>query len=102
MSASRLRGRHGTDESAEVVDIPLPLWIRRVAVRNSCSSASVVRWAGNGEEPEAANLLTALLKALKRGMARAPQNTKSPVNTGDLKYRYRDSNPGFRRERAAS
>ena len=28
--------------------------------------------------------------------------TKPPNTTGVLKYRYRDSNPGFRRERAAS
>jgi integrase len=35
-------------------------------------------------------------------VAHPPQNTKSPVNTGDSEYRYRDSNPGFRRERAAS
>lgn len=35
-------------------------------------------------------------------VAHPPPNTKSPVNTEDSKYRYRDSNPGFRRERAAS
>ena len=29
-------------------------------------------------------------------------NEKTPESTGVLKYRYRDSNPGFRRERAAS
>jgi hypothetical protein len=27
---------------------------------------------------------------------------RADENTGVLKYRYRDSNPGFRRERAAS
>jgi hypothetical protein len=31
-----------------------------------------------------------------------PNNDETPDNTGVLKYRYRDSNPGFRRERAAS
>ena len=31
-----------------------------------------------------------------------PQARQTPVNTGALKYRYRDSNPGFRRERALS
>jgi hypothetical protein len=35
-------------------------------------------------------------------MAQDPQNEKTPVDTGVSKYRYRDSNPGFRRERAAS
>jgi hypothetical protein len=35
-------------------------------------------------------------------VAHSPQNDETPVNTGVLKYRYRDSNPGFRRERAAS
>jgi hypothetical protein len=35
-------------------------------------------------------------------VAHAPQNDETPDNTGVLKYRYRDSNPGFRRERAAS
>ncbi len=30
------------------------------------------------------------------------KNDETPENTGVLKYRYRDSNPGFRRERAAS
>ena len=31
-----------------------------------------------------------------------PQERRNPRKTGVLKYRYRDSNPGFRRERAAS
>ena len=35
-------------------------------------------------------------------VAQRSQNDETPVNTGVLKYRYRDSNPGFRRERAAS
>jgi integrase len=35
-------------------------------------------------------------------VAHPTENTKSPVNMGDSEYRYRDSNPGFRRERAAS
>ena len=35
-------------------------------------------------------------------VARDPRNDETPENTGVLKYRYRDSNPGFRRERAAS
>jgi hypothetical protein len=37
-----------------------------------------------------------------RTVAHPRQNAKSPLGTGDLKYRYRDSNPGYRRERAAS
>ena len=35
-------------------------------------------------------------------VAHDPENDETPENTGVLKYRYRDSNPGFRRERAAS
>jgi integrase len=35
-------------------------------------------------------------------VAHEPKNDETPENTGVLKYRYRDSNPGFRRERAAS
>ena len=35
-------------------------------------------------------------------VAHPPQNAKTPVDTGVSEYRYRDSNPGFRRERAAS
>ena len=35
-------------------------------------------------------------------VAHDPENAETPENTGVLKYRYRDSNPGFRRERAAS
>ncbi len=35
-------------------------------------------------------------------VAHAPENAETPENSGVLKYRYRDSNPGFRRERAAS
>jgi hypothetical protein len=33
-------------------------------------------------------------------VAHDPTNDETPENTGVLKYRYRDSNPGFRRERA--
>jgi hypothetical protein len=35
-------------------------------------------------------------------VAHDPTNDETPENAGVLKYRYRDSNPGFRRERAAS
>ncbi len=35
-------------------------------------------------------------------VAHYPNNDETPASTGVLKYRYRDSNPGFRRERAAS
>ena len=35
-------------------------------------------------------------------VAHDPQNAETPESSGVLKYRYRDSNPGFRRERAAS
>jgi Phage integrase family len=37
-----------------------------------------------------------------RTVAHDSQNDETPKNTGVLQYRYRDSNPGFRRERAAS
>jgi hypothetical protein len=33
---------------------------------------------------------------------RTPLNDETPVVTGVSEYRYRDSNPGYRRERAAS
>ena len=42
------------------------------------------------------------ITTLAQTVAHASQNDETPVNTGVLKYRYRDSNPGFRRERAAS
>jgi hypothetical protein len=35
-------------------------------------------------------------------VADEPQNAETPDNARVLKYRYRDSNPGYRRERAAS
>ena len=35
-------------------------------------------------------------------VAQEPNNDETPATTGVLQYRYRDSNPGFRRERAAS
>ena len=35
-------------------------------------------------------------------VAHDPTNEKTPATARVLKYRYRDSNPGFRRERAAS
>jgi hypothetical protein len=34
--------------------------------------------------------------------SREPETPKAPMNTGLSKYRHGDSNPGFRRERAAS
>jgi len=40
-----------------------------------------------------------LTPTVAQTVARPPQNDETPVNTGVLKYRYRDSNPGFRRER---
>jgi integrase len=76
-------------------------------------------WAGHGDvrqtwnryghlvpggEREAAERLSAYLDAptVAQTVAHRARNAKSPASTGDLKYRYRDSNPGFRRERAAS
>jgi integrase len=35
-------------------------------------------------------------------VAHPPHNSETPVKTGVSEYRYRDSNPGYRRERAAS
>ncbi len=43
-----------------------------------------------------------LTPTVAQTVAHAPKNDENPVDTGLLKYRYRDSNPGFRRERAAS
>jgi hypothetical protein len=42
------------------------------------------------------------LPTVAQTVAHHPENDETPDNTGVLKYRYRDSNPGFRRERAAS
>jgi hypothetical protein len=54
-----------------------------------------------GGEDAARERLDAYLNARQRPttVAQDPQNDETPVNTGVLKYRYRDSNPGFRRER---
>ena len=80
-------------------------------------------WAGHGDvrqtwnryghlvpggEEQARERLDAYLNPPKpipteaQTVAHDPQNAETPVNTGLLQYRYRDSNPGFRRERAAS
>ena len=76
-------------------------------------------WAGHGDvrqtwnryghlvpggEREAAERLSAYLDTptVAQTVAHEPQNDETPATTGVLKYRYRDSNPGFRRERAAS
>ncbi len=80
-------------------------------------------WAGHGDvrqtwnryghlvpggEEQARERLDAYLNPPKptptvaQTVAQDPQNDETPVATGVLKYRYRDSNPGFRRERAAS
>jgi hypothetical protein len=55
-----------------------------------------------GGEEEAASRLHAFQHVPKPTVAHPLQNAESPVNAGDSEYRYRDSNPGFRRERAAS
>jgi hypothetical protein len=44
-----------------------------------------------GGEEEAASRLDAILQVQKAIVAHPPQNTHSPVNTRDSKYRYRDS-----------
>jgi integrase len=76
-------------------------------------------WAGHGDvrqtwnryghlvpggEQAAAERLDAFLNPTNKAptVAYYPGNAKTPENSGVLKYRYRDSNPGFRRERAAS
>ena len=76
-------------------------------------------WAGHGDvrqtwnryghlvpggEREATDRLNAYLNppTVAQTVAHQLRNAKSPADTGDPKYRYRDSNPGFRRERAAS
>jgi hypothetical protein len=57
-----------------------------------------------GGEGEAADRLSAYLdrSTVAQTVAQPLRNAKSPVDTGLPEYRYRDSNPGFRRERAAS
>ena len=59
---------------------------------------------GEGPPRAAGRLLTPSrpTPTVAHTVAHDPQNDETPVNTGVLKYRYRDSNPGFRRERAAS
>jgi Phage integrase family len=76
-------------------------------------------WAGHGDvrqtwnryghlvpggEEQARERLDAYLTPPQRTstVAHEPKNDETPENSGVLKYRYRDSNPGFRRERAAS
>jgi integrase len=80
-------------------------------------------WAGHGDvrqtwnryghlvpggEQAARERLDAYLKppnltpTVAHTVAHGPKNDETPVDTGVLRYRYRDSNPGFRRERAAS
>ena len=60
-----------------------------------------------GSESEAAGLLDAYLAQsgapLLRGLLRGPpENEETPSESGLPEYRHGDSNPGFRRERAAS
>jgi hypothetical protein len=55
-----------------------------------------------GGEEEAASRLDVFLQVPKPTVAHPLGNAETPVNTGVSEYRYRDSNPGFRRERAAS
>jgi hypothetical protein len=59
-----------------------------------------------GGEAEAASRLDAFLQppepTVARTVAHRLGNAETPVDTGVSEYRYRDSNPGFRRERAAS
>ncbi len=43
-----------------------------------------------------------LVPTVAQTVARAPNNQKTPRFAGSSEYRYRDSNPGYRRERAAS
>ncbi len=78
-------------------------------------------WAGHGDvrqtwnryghlvpggERAAAERLDAYLSppvpgpTVAQTVAHGPDNAETPDNTGVLQYRYRDSNPGFRRERA--
>jgi len=76
-------------------------------------------WAGHGDvrqtwnryghlvpggEHEAAERLSAYLErpTVAQTVAQDAENEKTPRSAGPSQYRYRDSNPGFRRERAAS
>jgi hypothetical protein len=42
------------------------------------------------------------ISTVAHNVAHPSANEKTPENPDVVKYRYRDSNPGFRRERAAS
>jgi integrase len=57
-----------------------------------------------GSERDAADRLSAYLSrpTVAQTVAQAAKTATQPGNTGSIEYRYRDSNPGFRRERAAS
>ncbi len=92
-----------------------------IAAGLDCKQIST--WAGHGDvrqtwnrcghlvpggERAAAERLDAYLSppatgpTVARTVAHGPVHAETPVNAGVLQYRYRDSNPGFRRERAAS
>jgi hypothetical protein len=55
------------------------------------------------DEPVPAARETVASAELSHGLSQVPaEKPKAPSSRGLQKYRYRDSNPGFRRERAAS
>ena len=121
--ASTIRSRANKAWKAAGLDPITPHEARHCAI--SCFIAAgldwkqISTWAGHGDvrqtwnryghlvpggERAAAERLDAYLNppTVAQTVAQHPQNAKTPVDTGVLKYRYRDSNPGFRRERAAS
>jgi hypothetical protein len=97
--------------------------IRARAIAAGLDSKQISTWAGHGDvrqtwnryghlvpggEQAARERLDAYLTppnltpTVAHTVAQAPENEETPVDTGVLKYRYRDSNPGFRRERVVT
>jgi len=57
-----------------------------------------------GDEEQAAERLSRYLAGpiVAQSVAQSPESAETPPVVTPIRYRYRDSNPGFRRERAAS
>jgi hypothetical protein len=89
----------------------LPVHPEGVAGRRALVEADAIPAAGTtalaqipSSERDAADRLSAYLAepTVAHTAAQAIENAIQSANKGSIEYRYRDSNPGFRRERAAS
>src|SRR3954454_23524142 len=65
-------------------------------------SASAARTSTSDGRPLRSPIAPILGAAFAACRSTRPRTTKPPTDRGLRKHRYRDSNPGFRRERAAS